>query len=91
MVTAMQTLADLGASMGHVRDIQIVEGSYDCPVHDVPLQEQQLDSVSGWQSLLVCPAFDGTCRYDPDGAPVQIDPPEPAKPDEPAEPATGTV
>jgi len=86
IATQLQFLAATGRSLGYPREIESEPAGYDCPQHDAPVLEQRLDTIGGWQAVLVCPLYDGTCRYSPDAAPRQIEPPDTS-----TEPATAAT
>ena len=75
MVTKLEVLRDLSATLGFDRNIEQVPAEYDCPVHETPTIEHHVETISGWQAVLSCPAYDGSCRYDPNADPMQIEQP----------------
>lgn len=75
MATALEVLQATNAAFGMVCQIEQSPAGYDCPVHEVPLIAHHLETINGWNEVLACPAFDGTCRYDPDSTPSLIDNP----------------
>jgi hypothetical protein len=76
MVTRLELLRDLSAEFGFVRQIEQDPAGYDCPSHETPVIEHRVETIGGWQAIEVCPAFDGSCGYDPNAQPMQIEPPE---------------
>lgn len=77
-MTRLDVLRDANESFGFRADIEELPAEIDCPVHEIPMILRRLQTVGGWQQITVCPAFDGSCRYDPNGHPMQIEDPAPA-------------
>lgn len=72
----LDILRETSADLGFVRTISPASAGYPCPDHDVDLVEHRLETISGWHAVTACPAFDGTCSFDPDGEPEQIEAPD---------------
>ena len=87
MPTRLEVLHATNAVFGLVTDIETVPTELECPAHELPLTMQRLNTVNGWQGITVCPGFDGTCRYDPNGHPAPV--PAPDAEDAAAGPRTG--
>lgn len=75
-VRDLDTLVAVSQEMLWPTTTHTVPGPHPCPVHGVGLVTHRADTYAGWFELTVCPAFDGTCQYDPDITPTAIDAPE---------------
>lgn len=75
-MSTMTMLATMSGTFGFPPVTREVPGPHDCPKHNVTLETHQLSTFSGWWELDVCPQFDSTCSYDPEGTPVRIDQPD---------------
>lgn len=71
----LEMLAEISTQMGWPVERRTAPGPYDCPTHGAPLAAHQISTFSGWQEIVACPDYDGTCGYSPDADPYPIEDP----------------
>lgn len=70
------TVHQINTSFGVTGDIHTTEAGWNCPVHNIPLVWESTPTMTGWQGLMFCPGYDGTCRYDPEDDLEPVDKPQ---------------
>ena len=61
---------------GVTGEIRSVGAGWNCPVHQVELEHEMTPTMTNWQGVLLCPKFDSTCAFDPEGELEPMDKPE---------------